>query len=184
MNEQNKRLEDIKKRCKTSKKVLSVLQGFVIAGLVISLIAGIYMLVGESTINPQLQDAYEKGYVTGYDIHMNGLFSGEFEFSHYYEEGNFTFPIFVTCMIGAAYCVITLVILSILKSVFSTLMTKENPFSDKIFSKIKITFIIITVSVLISIGGGCALIAGLLFWCIYSILKYGAALQTEIDETL
>jgi len=40
MNEQNTKLESIKKRCLTAEKIVKVLRGLVIAGAVIALICG------------------------------------------------------------------------------------------------------------------------------------------------
>ena len=50
--------------------------------------------------------------------------------------------------------------------------------------RLKTSFIILTVVVVIFVGLGAGVIAGLLLWCIYSILDYGKVLQTEVDETL
>lgn len=58
------------------------------------------------------------------------------------------------------------------------------PFSDMIIGKLKYAFIMLFAALLVFMGVGPAILGALLMWCIYSILEYGKALQTEVDEIL
>ena len=63
MNEQNKKLETLKKRCVIANKVVSVFQIIIIVGTVIAFIAGIYLFTKADEVNPQIHEGIEAGYL-------------------------------------------------------------------------------------------------------------------------
>ena len=185
MNEQMKKLGNIKNRCKTASKILGILRGFTIAGAVITMVSAILIFANAKTVNPALQQGVEEGYVTlDHQINYNGLFHFMVELNDYFGPDNRVMPLCITLLMAGATCIFVAVILSFIKNIFTCLEAENNPFSDKCMHQIKISFIVITVTSLLTMSVGIAIITGLVLYCIYSIFEYGAALQTEIDETL
>ena len=87
-------------------------------------------------------------------------------------------------MIAACTCVMVAVILIFIKKIFTIIIEENSPFSERSLKTIKIGFIVITVITILGGSLGVTVITGFILFCIYSIFEYGAALQTEIDETL
>ena len=185
MDEQNKRLAEIRKRCTKSCKVLKVFQIMIVVAAALTLFAGIFMLSNSERLNPMLEREYAAGNLKiDEELRSGGLMSLGFDFDNYYSEGNFTFPLFILSMAAFVAEVLTLAVVIIIKNILGALIDEESPFSETIFKKLKIGFIMITASLLLTVGLGTALIVGLVLWCVYAILEYGAALQAEVDGTL
>jgi hypothetical protein len=87
-------------------------------------------------------------------------------------------------VIAAIICVTVACALGLFKEIFRNLSEEATPFSDKILGMLKYAFIMLFAAILVFIGVGPAVLGALLMWCIYSILEYGKALQTEVDEIL
>ena len=185
MIEQNKKLETIKKRCVTSKKVISILQAIAIVGIVGSLIGAICCFTMKDTINNGIAESVAQGKTKIEDVKIsNGLLSVAVNYEEFYKEGNYATPAAINCVIAIAITSMVCYLLGLFKKIFENLINEDNPFSDKILNNLKNCFIIITVILTLSVGLGPGVIAGLLGWCIYSIFEYGKVLQTEVDETL
>ncbi|MBO4883113.1 MAG: hypothetical protein J5570_06370 [Lachnospiraceae bacterium] len=185
MNEQMKKLEAIKKRCHTASKVLGFIRGFIIFCAVIAIVCGSVMFAYSEKINPELNRGIEEGYLTlNNDINYNGAFSFMVDLNSYFGPENQAAPLGITCFIAGFTCIVIAVILSFIRKIFTSLETENTPFSEKCMSQIKVSFIVIFITSLLSLSLGVTIIVGLILYCIYSIFEYGAALQTEIDETL
>ena len=185
MIEQNKKLENIRKRCVTSKKVISILQVIAIVGIVASLIGAICCFTMKDTINNGIAESVAQGKTKIEDVLIsNGLLSIAVNYDGFYKEGNYATPAAINCVIAIAITSMVCYLLGLFKKIFENLINEDNPFSDKILNNLKNCFIIITVILTLSVGLGPGVIAGLLGWCIYSIFEYGKVLQTEVDETL
>ena len=180
-----KKLEAIKKRCHTASKVLGFIRGFIIVCAVIAIVCGSVMFAYENKINPELNRGIEEGYLDlNNNINYNGAFSFMVDIQDCFAPDNHAAPLGITCFIVGFTCIVIAVILSFIKKIFTSLETENNPFSDKCMSQIKVSFIVIFITSLLSMSLGVTIIVGLILYCIYSIFEYGAALQTEIDETL
>ena len=185
MNEQMVKLEAIKKRCHTASKVLGIIRGFIIAITVMVLLAGILIFAYSNVINPELVKATEEGYLNlNSQINYNGPFNFMVDLSDHFGPDNQAAALWLTCMIAGFTSLVVAIILTFIKNIFTCLEKENNPFSEKCMKQIKISFIVITVTALLSMSLGVTIIVGLILYCIYSIFEYGAALQTEIDETL
>ena len=185
MNEQMVKLEAIKKRCHTASKVLGIIRGFIIAITVIVLLAGILIFAYSNVINPELVKATEEGYLNlNSQINYNGPFNFMIDLNDKFGPDNQAATLWLTCMIAGFASLVVAIILTFIKNIFTCLEKENNPFSEKCMKQIKISFIVITVTALLSMSLGVTIIVGLILYCIYSIFEYGAALQTEIDETL
>ena len=65
MNEQNLKLEAVKKRCNIAAKITGIIQTLVIIGAVIAFLAGILLFVRGQEWNPLLGQAVEAGKLNG-----------------------------------------------------------------------------------------------------------------------
>ena len=185
MNEQNIKLEIIKKRCNTSAKVIRILQIFAIIGIIASLIGAICCFTMKDTINKGVAESVASGKTKIENVKIsNGLLDFTVNYEEFYKEGNYATPITINCAIAAVITSVVYYLLSLFKKIFENLVKEDNPFSDKILNNLKICFIIITVVLALFVGLCPGVIAGLLGWCIYSIFEYGRVLQIEVDETL
>ena len=185
MNEQITKLENIKNRCHVASKILGILRGFVIAGVIITWVSTLLIFMNAKAVNEGLIQGVEEGYVTfDHEINYNGLFHVMVDLNDYFGPENRVAPLCITLLLAGLTCLVVAVILTFIKKIFTILEKENNPFSDKCMNQIKISFIVITVTSLLSMSVGVAVITGLILYCIYSIFEYGAALQTEIDETL
>lgn len=185
MNEQMIKLEAIKKRCHTASKVLGIIRGFIIACAVIAMVSGSILFAYAEKINPELNRGIEEGYL---DLNNNINYSGAFSFmvdlNSYFGPENQAAPLAITCFIACFTCIVIAIVLTFIRNIFTSLETENTPFSEKCMKQIKVSFIVIFITSLLSLSLGVTIIVGLILYCIYSIFEYGAALQTEIDETL
>jgi len=185
MNEQNKKLEAVRNRCRTSAKVVGILQIVTIVGTVLALVGALACFALRDVLNEQLAKAVEAGQVTVQSLKIGG--SSVWLFINYdkaFAAGNYALPLMMSCVIAAIVCITVTCALGLFKDIFKDLSGETMPFSDMILGKLKYAFIMLFAALLVFIGVGPAVLGALLMWCIYSILEYGKALQTEVDEIL
>ena len=185
MNEQSKKLEAIRTRCKTSSKVVAVLQILTIAGAILAFAGAVICFTQRDLIDERLSQAVEAGQVTVDSLRIGGSFIHFFiDYEEAFAAGSYAVPLAINCVVAVIICVIVTCALGVFKEIFQSLSKEETPFSDKILGMLKYAFIMLSAALLVFIGIGPAVIGALLMWCIYSILEYGKALQVEVDETL
>ncbi len=183
MNEQNKKLEVIRRRCEKSARIVGIFQILVIVGFTISLISAIAIFASAGKLDPVLAEQVESGKVTLSTMEINsGLIDQSIDYSYFYNKGQYAFPIAINCAFATIACGVVIVLFNIFKNIFKICATEETPFSDAVRRKLKVGFIIMTVFAVFVSGLGAGVVVGLLLWCIYSIFEYGAALQTEVDD--
>ena len=185
MNEQNKKLEIIKKRCGTSSKVVGIIRIITIMGIVLSVVGAIICFSQRDMIDEQLSEAIASGNVTVDNLQIgNDGFKIVLNYQEAFDAGNYAIPMAFNCISSTLICLIVTLILSIFKNIFGSLAKEETPFSENILKRLKTAFIITAVLLAIYLGIGPCIVGALLLWCIYSILEYGMALQSEVDELL
>lgn len=185
MNEQNLKLESIKKRCMTAEKIVKALRGLVIAMAVIVLICGFLVIGNIDSFNPELAKQVENGNLTiETTIRFQGIFKLFIPLNEYFAPDDYAHPLGITAIVVGCVCIMIAIVLTFIIRIFTILREENNPFSEKCMKQLKISFIVIAVTVFLTSSIGPGLIDALILFCIYSIFEYGAALQTEIDETL
>lgn len=90
----------------------------------------------------------------------------------------------IECVEGLISCVITLVLMNLVKGMFEKLEKAESPFNTELNSDLKKSFIAITILVLFNASWIIALIVGLMLAVVYYLYQYGASLQKDVDETI
>lgn len=185
MNEQSKKLEIIRNRCRTSSKILAVLQIITIAGAVLALIGAMVCFMQKSMLNEHLGRAVESGLMRMESLKLGGehiYFLMDFEKN--FAAGEYAMLMALSCLAGVILCVIVAFALGLWKNIFKELGAETTPFSDKILGKLKASFIVLIAVLFMFAGIGPAVLGAMLMWCIHSILEYGKALQSEVDEIL
>ena len=89
----------------------------------------------------------------------------------------------LNCFVAAVFVAIVTVVLVLIRKVFTELRDNDTPFTESVRRQLKITGILVTVSVLME-SLAVAAIVGLSFWCLYCVFGYGMELQKSDDETL
>ena len=185
MNEQNNKLEVIRKRCSISAKVVGIIRIFSEIGLIGSLVGAIICFFQRAQVNQQVAEGIAAGTVEVESLKMGGpLLNVVVDYTKAFQAGDYAGPIIISCIVAALICAAVTVVLTLFKKIFIALSKEETPFSASVMGRLKTCFIIMTVVLAIFVGLGAGVIGGLFMWCIYSILDYGKVLQTEVDETL
>ena len=154
-------------------------------GIVCAVIGATATIALSDTINKAIADNPDNVSINIDTSEINIAFvSFEPDFQSLIDDGNYALIFAIICIFVLVILIIMYVMFSILKSIFKDIENSETPFSYEVLRKVKKLFIVIVLMVLISSDFGSALLAALLFRCIYCILDYGCAIQTEVDETL
>ncbi len=90
----------------------------------------------------------------------------------------------IECVEGLISCIITLILMVLVKNMFEKLEKSESPFNTELNNDLKKAFIAITILVLINASWIIALIVGLMLAVVYYLYQYGASLQKDVDETI
>ncbi|MBP5553809.1 MAG: hypothetical protein J6X94_02950 [Lachnospiraceae bacterium] len=182
MTEQMKKLEAVKNRCNTTSKVVGVIEVIcTIFAVIIGSIALIFIF-GANSLNSAIEEGINQGYFN-YETFFNagGVMGIR---SLIPDNGNYAFGIGITSLFATLAIVTVIIILAFIRKIFTIIREENSPFSERCLKTIRIGFIVMTAATLLSRSVGATLITGFILFCIYSVFEYGAALQTEIDETL
>ena len=187
MNEQKMKLDKVKKSCRTTRKVVNVFKVLFIVCAVVCFLGAALCGGFRKQIDRGIQTSIEKGYGTfetdDLEIHT-GIISMNRDFDDFIENGNYALVCIIYCIFGGVLLTILTVIFSIIANIFKDIENSESPFTPSVLSKIRKMFIALVIIMGLSVGIGLAVMLGLILWCVYCIMDYGAALQIEVDETL
>lgn len=179
MDAQNIRTAKIIKRCTHARKVLKVIQIIIAVATALTLLGGIFMLCDSERLDPILEREYAAGNLNiGEELGAAGVMSLLPDPDKYYSEGNFSLLLFILSMAAFVAGVLTLATVIIIRNILGELIDEGSPFSGSILKKLKIGFVIITAYLLMTAGLVTAVTAGLMLWCVYMVLEYGAALRS------
>lgn len=187
MNKQEMKLEKVKKSCDTTRKVLTAIRGIMIACVILCVVGAILCQCFAKDINTELPKAIADGKATfnATDIELfNGVVNFDIKMQSLIDENRYALLFTCYCIAGAVAVAVVIVILSLFIKIFKTILASETPFSEDVLTKLKTVFIVTVVLVALISDLGAALFLGLTFWCIYTVIDYGAVLQMEVDETL
>lgn len=185
MDEQNTKLELVKKRCNTADKVVNILMVVAIVAAAVTLLAGLFMFAEADRVNPFLEQGIKDGSITIRDIaDYDGPFQFYFDLDDYTGPVNYAHYLGFTILMACVSCILVAVVLSFIRKIFICIREENNPFSDRCLKQLKTTFIVIAVAALISYSVVVAAVTAVILWCIYAVFQYGAALQMQVDETL
>lgn len=185
MNEQNEKLESIKKRCSIAGKIVKVMRTITLIAAVLALISGFIILGSADSINPELVKQVESGRMTiETTIRFQGIFKLFIPLNDYFAPDDYAHPFGITIIVVGIVLILIAFILNSVIRIFTILKEENNPFSDKCMMQLKKSFIVIAITFFLTSSIGAGLVVTLILFCFYSIFEYGAVIQTEIDETL
>lgn len=202
MNEENKKLANVKKSCKGAKIVSKIILVALIIATVSTFVCGIVLIAGRSKWDNTFAEAAEKGAGANVELSLGPVRMGAFEngefksttpmtsdvpaIQNFFDE-NSDSP---SLVVGAYLILVGLVTaigaiaFSLITSVFDIILKEGNPFSDKAVKRTLIAMIILSVCAASTAGLGFGVLLGFLTWVIYTIMDYGRALKLLSDETL
>lgn len=196
MNEQELKLTKVKKSCKIVKVISLIITIIGTIATVLSLGTSIFFLTSGGKYDDALQTAVNEGHLT-FSVSNGFITVTESDMSlvsnidssipaldKELENASISFAFGLYLLIIFFTCAATIIPCFLFYSVFKLMSKEESPFSDKVVRRILISFIIISVIVLITLGLGFGLLSCFLTWAIYTIMDYGRVLQTQSDETL
>lgn len=203
MNEENAKLEQIKKSTKIAGIISRVFMIMAIVGCTIALITGVIMITNPERFDKQIREEYleNDGDVSVGSGHIKlvkidrqyvqmvknmEMTSSVPSLQDYFDKHNSSISFnlgFYMLLIGIG-CGILAAAMGIISSVFKLIMKEGNPFSDKVMKRVTISMIILSVVVALVTGLGFGVLLGFITWVVYTILDYGRTLKTLSDETL
>jgi len=176
---ENTRIATIKKSAGIAEKVLNVIKTILIVGIVLCIVGAALVFAGA-----ELGEFTVKGEtVTVYNIiDENATLPSNLDFLEDAPLSN-TVKMSITCIITAVFVALALVLVLIVKKMFSEIKESDTPFRASVLPRIRAVGIVLTLFVLTQ-SVGVAAITALTFWCIYCVFDYGVELQNNEDETL
>ena len=117
MNEQSRKLEAVRNRCRTSSRVISVLQIVTIVGIVLALIGVIVCITQRGMIDEHVGKAVEAGSVTVENLRIGGSnINFLINYDRAFAAGNYALPIAMSCAVAAILCAIVTCALGLFKT--------------------------------------------------------------------
>lgn len=186
MREQEIKLEKVKKSCHTARKLVNVVKILTIIAAVFCLAVGIVCLALQTPIDTavaqNLNGIAEN--ITFNDPEIGGLLQFSLHTEALREAGRYGLVLAIYCFCATLVCAVAGVIFHLIGKAFKNIEKSGSPFSNEVLASLKKTFITLVILIALLDGLGSGLFLGLFLWCLYNILSYGAALQTEVDEIL
>ena len=130
MIEQNKKLDIIKNRCKTSVKVINILQIIAIIGIIGALIGAICCFTMKDTINNGIAESVAQGKTKIEDVKIkdvkisSGLLDIMIDYEEFYKAGNYATPVTIKCVIATVITSIVCYLLGLFKKIFDIWIKK------------------------------------------------------------
>lgn len=186
MREQEERLAKVKKSCNTAHTVTNICKILLLILAACCLIGAVICFIFRGQITQVLASAFaaDPGAVSFADISTNGVVHLEVAVDGLVASGQYGLIFGIYCIAATVITGAAAAIFHLIGCIFKRIEKSESPFSEEVILSLKRTFIILTILTALFTGLGPAVFLGLFLWCIYNIMKYGAALQAEIDETL
>lgn len=187
MNKENEKLEVIKKRCKVTATAVKVIEIVLIVLAVLILAFSIACFVMKDSVNSAAATGSGMGYTldfSEFSFGDGGMFSFRFDPAKYAEAGDYGTASGIVLLLASWICIITIVVAAIFRRMFTSIIESESPFSEDVLKKMKIAFVIISLSIVCFISIVWGLVAAGLFWCLVAIFEYGVEIQKQVDETL
>lgn len=197
MNTMNNKLAKIKKSSRVGKIVSNIFTIIGIVGVVITLIAGIFILNMGKRFDDEMHSAVEHGYIEtetdsiAHTSFMN-ISIGNPEniqtdvpaLREALDDHPLSIMYGIYLLTISFLCVIFTVVMKIISGTFALIEKEENPFTDKVTKRVLIAMIVLSAVLLFTVGSGFAVLGALTTWVIYTVMDYGKSLQVQSDETL
>ena len=197
MNTMNNKLAKIKKSSRVGKIVSNIFTVIGIVGVVITLIAGIFILNMGKRFDDEMHSAVEHGYIEtetdsiAHTSFMNinignpeNIQTDVPALREALDDHPLSIMYGIYLLTISFLCVIFTVVMKIISGTFALIEKEENPFTDKVIKRVLIAMIVLSAVLLFTVGSGFAVLGALTTWVIYTVMDYGKSLQVQSDETL
>lgn len=193
MNNDNAKLERIKKSCRVGAKVTRILMIIMIVATVIGIAGGITILkMGPKYDEMAIATGNEQGFSYSYssysvlnvNMDINNMKSDVPALQEYIEKCPLAASHGVMILSTSLALILPIVLLAIINVTFKKMSESDTPFKAEIKKRILITMIILAVAVGLTMGLSEGALIAILAWIVTSILDYGISLQQQYDETL
>lgn len=182
MNENNLKIEKIKKSSKVALNVTNIVKTICAVCAGITIVAGCIMIGLRGVVNDGFVIAMENGVFTPDDLDLSLIdYNGIVE--HLIEDGYIAETIGMYIITTGFTLIFVTIVLHFVSRVFKSFMESYSPFQAGILRNLKAAFVLVTIAALSS-GLGTGLIVGFAAWCVLNIFEYGCELQKQSDETL
>ncbi len=203
MNEENKKLEAVRRSCNAAKIVSKIILIVFIIGTVFTLVSGCTFILNsdamDKTIESRLRGSgiekditignkhigtlTEDGLVTGKDIEITSSIPS---LNSYYQEKSKSVSYVLGFYILLLFVVLLILTVSVavIGSIFDIILKEGNPFTEKVKNRMIIVLVVLTALVFFIAGIGGAALCGITSWAVITIMDYGCILKTQSDETL
>ncbi len=183
MNEQNNKMEKIKRISNIAMRISVICKVFMIMAAVVTFMGGIILLAVPRAGNEwdRLREVVESGQFNvdirlfGFDVSTD-IAGGAANFDKLALATGF---MFVMCVLFVLFALT----LHYVAKVFKEIRDSDSPFRPAVLKRLRMTFILI---VLMSSQNSLffGVVVAIALWCVYCIVDYGCELQRLSDETL
>ena len=196
MNEENVKLEKIKKSCRFGKKIATILCIVAIVGCVCAMVGGIALLANSERFEPEFVKYVEEGKIDTSNgigkvsgISIQGINVDDWKsdipaLQKALTERPYTTVYGIYCIIVSLSIAVCSLMVKLLSSVFELIEKEDTPFTDAVIKRVTIVMIVISGFLLLTAGAAFGILGGLVTWVVRTVMDYGKTLQIQSDETL
>lgn len=178
-----KELENVKRSCRTTRKVIQVMTVMMLVCMVMCLVSAVIC----AAANPQIKQHFAEVPEDLNNVHIS-VNVGNNDLTpiaqELFNKGEYGFFFACACLLGGVMTGLVYCVFRMIRGMFDEILNSDSPFNARVLRRMKVSFIVITALVLMSSGLGTGAAVGLSLWCVYTMCQYAAVLQQQADETL
>ena len=189
MNEQNQKLEDMKKSIAKVRKVMSVIRGILWAALVMCVVGCVLVGIFRQTIDTLILAGVQAG-TTQFaldftnDFALGLLGNAGLELQSMADAGQYSLVMIISMCIAAAMAGIVQIIFTKLIYRVKSIEQGGTPFTKASLPTFRRVFGLVSLLVGVMANVDAMLVVIVVFVCIYKMIEYAVTLQEQVDETL
>ena len=203
MNDENKKLEAVRKSCVAAKAASVIVMILFIAATTMSLAGGLVLMLKSEATDKKIEKQFaginedkeisigkyhiatigrdgivvdKKMEVTSSIPTLNAYFAQKSK--------SLSFVLGAHVLLIAVFMAILTVSATFIMNVFDIIIKEGNPFTEKVKRKLTIAMTVLSAMVFFTAGIGFGALCGIVTWAVYTIMDYGCVLKTQSDETL
>ncbi len=197
MNEENIKINKIKRSCGIGKKVALIMCIICICGCVLSAAAGFALIGNYNNMESTIAQAAEEGRFdssrisigTARMINIEGIDPEDWEsdipaVQEALNNRPYTIVYGGYCLGISACIALCAVLMKLISSTFAIIEKEDTPFTDKVIKRVTVVMIVVSGFLFMTAGAAFGVLGALVTWVVYNVLDYGKTLQIQSDETL
>lgn len=182
MNNENIKLQKIRKAGSATAKVLKAIKWVCIVCAVLCFVAAIVVGIKKDAVNQSIEQQIAEGKE---EVTIDAFITiGTMKVDNPLNKiDDYAVQSIAIASVAGTVLILAAVAFEFLRRIFVTLSESGSPFTKEMLKKLRIVGIIVPIIILSESLVGAA-IAALTFWCLYTVFDYGCVLQQSSDETL